>query len=78
MKQTPRSILGHSVERTCVVQGAPVNWKTAMLAEKFILLLETLRSQSAWDQSPRVISTSPHISVQLPRTAPDSKSSRAG
>jgi hypothetical protein len=38
-----------------------------MLAEKFILLLETLRSQAqAADGSPRVISTSPHVPVRLP------------
>ena len=43
-----------------------------MLAEKFILLLETLwsglpdRSQTYTDGGPRVISTSPHIPVRLP------------
>jgi hypothetical protein len=45
---------------------------TPMLAEKFILLLETLRSglpdrsQTYADGGPRVISTSPHIPVRLP------------
>ena len=38
-----------------------------MLAEKFLLLLETLRSHPQSDGSPRVVSTSPHIPVQLPR-----------
>ena len=43
----------------------------AMLSEKFFLLLETLRSEaergpSYSDGSTRVISTSPHIPVQLP------------
>jgi hypothetical protein len=38
-----------------------------MLAEKFILLLETLRSQTRPDGSPKVVSTSPHIPVKLPR-----------
>lgn len=37
-----------------------------MLAEKFILLLETLRSQTQADGSPRVVSTSPHVPVKLP------------
>jgi hypothetical protein len=37
-----------------------------MLAEKFILLLETLRSHAEADGSVRVISTSPHVPVKLP------------
>ena len=43
-----------------------------MLAEKFILLLETLRSglpdrsRTYADGGPRVICTSPHIPVRLP------------
>ena len=46
-----------------------------MLAEKFILLIETLRSQSRLetfgsqirrDGSQRVASTSPHVPVELP------------
>ncbi len=37
-----------------------------MLAEKFILLLETVKSYAHPDGSPRVISTSPHIPVKLP------------
>jgi hypothetical protein len=36
-----------------------------MLAEKFILLLETIKSQNP-DGSPRVVSTSRHIPVSLP------------
>jgi hypothetical protein len=44
-------------------------WTTPMLAEKFILLLETLRSQTHADGSPRVISTSAHIPVKLPSDA---------
>jgi hypothetical protein len=42
-----------------------------MLAEKYLLLLETLRkslpdgSQTHRDGSPRVVSTSPHIPVRL-------------
>jgi hypothetical protein len=36
-----------------------------MLAEKFILLLETLRSLRHDDGSPRVVSTSPHVPVKL-------------
>ncbi len=38
---------------------------TPMLAEKFIILLETMRSQKARDGAPRVVSTSPHIPVRL-------------
>jgi hypothetical protein len=38
-----------------------------MLAEKFIVYLETLiRSQAHSDGSPRVVSTSPHVPVTLP------------
>jgi hypothetical protein len=41
----------------------------AMLAEKFLLMLETLlkaQEPTYADGSQRVISTSPHIPVQLP------------
>jgi hypothetical protein len=38
----------------------------AMLAEKFFLLLETLKSNTYRDGSPRVKSTSPHVPVKLP------------
>jgi hypothetical protein len=38
-----------------------------MLAEKFFLLLETLKSRSYPDGSPRVVSGSPHIPVTLPQ-----------
>jgi len=38
-----------------------------MLAEKFMLVLEMLRSQAqAADGSPRVVSSSPHVPVKLP------------
>ena len=38
-----------------------------MLAEKFIVYLETLlKSQSYPDGSPRVVSTSPRVPVKLP------------
>ena len=37
-----------------------------MLSEKFILVLETLRSHGQADGSPRVVSTSPHVPVKLP------------
>ena len=37
-----------------------------MLAEKFFLLMETLRSQAHPDGSPRVVSTSPHVPIKLP------------
>jgi hypothetical protein len=37
-----------------------------MLAEKFILLLETIRSQTYHDGAPRVVSTSQHVPIKLP------------
>jgi hypothetical protein len=37
-----------------------------MLAEKFFLLLETLRSHTYPDGSPCVVSTSSHVPVKLP------------
>jgi hypothetical protein len=37
-----------------------------MLAEKFLLLLETLKSHSYADGSPRVVSSSPHVPIKLP------------
>lgn len=42
-----------------------------MLAEKYMLLLETIRSRGERgpvysDGAPRVISTSPHVPVELP------------
>ena len=40
-----------------------------MLAEKFVLILESLirtKGQTHSDGSPRVVSTSPHIPIQLP------------
>jgi len=36
-----------------------------MLAEKFFLLLETLRSHSHPDGGRRVVSTSPHVPIKL-------------
>ena len=42
-----------------------------MLAEKFILLLETLMSHSQPDGSPCVVSTSPHVPIQLPLESAD-------
>jgi hypothetical protein len=37
-----------------------------MLAKKFFLILETLRSHSSSDRPPVVISTAPHIPIKLP------------
>jgi hypothetical protein len=40
-----------------------------MLAEKFVLILESLirtQGQTYSDGSPKVVSTSPHIPIQLP------------
>jgi hypothetical protein len=39
---------------------------TLMLAEKFFLFLETLKSHAQPDGSTRVVSTSPHVPVKLP------------
>jgi len=39
-----------------------------MLAEKFFLLLETLRSHSSDDKPPVVISIAPHVPIKLPRS----------
>jgi hypothetical protein len=40
-----------------------------MLAEKFILFLETLLSRAEPDGCPRVVSTTPQVPVNLPRVA---------
>ena len=37
-----------------------------MLDEKFILLLETLKRSGYADGGARVVSTSPHVAMQLP------------
>ena len=37
-----------------------------MLAEKFILLLETIKSCSYPDGSPRAVSSSRHVPINLP------------
>jgi hypothetical protein len=37
-----------------------------MLAEKFILLLETIRSHTDQDGGLRVVSTSQHVPIKLP------------
>jgi hypothetical protein len=42
---------------------------TAILAEKFFLMLESLiktQGQTHSDGSPRIVSTSPHVPVRLP------------
>jgi hypothetical protein len=44
-----------------------------MLAEKFILLLETLRSNAHDDGAPRIISTSPHIAIDPAKADSDQK-----
>jgi hypothetical protein len=40
-----------------------------MLAEKFFLLLEMLKSRAHSDGSPRVVSNSPHVPVKLPNAS---------
>jgi hypothetical protein len=44
-------------------KGAP------MLAEKFFLLLETIRSHSYPDGSPIAVSSSPHVPIKLPSSS---------
>ena len=46
-----------------------------MLAEKFFLMLETLRSQRQEDGAPRVVSSSPHVPVELSSDTQSSKRS---
>ena len=43
-----------------------------MLAEKFFLLLETIRSNTYADGAPRVVSTSRHVAINLPDAKPES------
>jgi hypothetical protein len=48
---------------------SPDNGSAAMLAEKFLLVVESLirtQGQTQSDGSTRVVSTSPHVPVQLP------------
>jgi hypothetical protein len=45
---------------------ATLTWRTAMLAEKFFLLLVTLRSHAPQDGSPRVVTASQHVPIKLP------------
>jgi hypothetical protein len=52
------------VQRAMTIGDAPR--RTPMLAEKFFLLLETLRSHAGQDGSPRVVSASPHVPIKLP------------
>src|SRR5258708_36979617 len=42
-----------------------------MLAEKFILLIETLRSRAHPDDSPTGVTTSPHVPAKLPNPRAD-------
>jgi len=46
-----------------------------MLAEKFFLMLETLRSQREENGAPRVVSNSPHVPVELGSDRQSSKRS---
>ena len=51
--------------RNCSVPRR-INEATPMLAEKFILLMETLKSHASPDGSyPPVVSTSPHVPVKI-------------
>lgn len=41
-----------------------------MLAEKFFLLLEMLKSRAYPDGGPQVVSSSPHVPMKLPDARP--------
>ncbi|WMT73648.1 hypothetical protein [Bradyrhizobium sp. Ash2021] len=63
-RKRPEILVGHddAIE-------PPNNGSAAMLAEKFLLIVESLiraQGQSYPDGSTRVVSTSPHVPVQLP------------
>jgi hypothetical protein len=45
---------------------ATISEATHMLAEKFILLLETVLSRTYPDGSPKIVSTSRHVPIKLP------------
>jgi hypothetical protein len=47
-------------------KDATISEATPMLAEKFILLLETVISRTHPDGSPRIVSTSRHVPIKLP------------
>jgi hypothetical protein len=50
---------------------APIERGSVMLAEKFFLMLEALiRTRAYADGSLRVVSTSPHVPVKLPKHRP--------
>jgi hypothetical protein len=60
-----------AIEFRQISGGPSEEVENAMLAEKYILLLETLRSMAERspayaDGAPKVISSSPHVPVQLP------------
>ncbi len=48
-----------------------------MLAEKFFLVLETLKSRSYADGSYRVVSTSRHVPIELPNASNRAPEARA-
>jgi|HubBroStandDraft_5_1064220.scaffolds.fasta_scaffold87549_1 hypothetical protein len=48
-----------------------------MLAEKFFLVLETLKSRSYADGSYRVVSTSRHVPIELPSASNRAPEARA-
>jgi hypothetical protein len=66
------------------IQEAIAAGVTPMLAEKYMLLLETLRnglpdrSQTHADGAPRIVSNSPHIPVKLPEKSPPTGKFGAG
>jgi hypothetical protein len=49
-----------------IYRAKPTNEATHMLAEKFLLLLETIISRTYPDGSPIVVSTSRHVPLRLP------------
>jgi hypothetical protein len=49
-----------------VVGDAACDRRLSMLAEKFFLLLETIRSHTDIDGAPRIVSRSRHVPIELP------------
>jgi hypothetical protein len=62
----PFSMRGEAVLKLARATTDASTEDTSMLAEKFFLLLETLKSRSYPDGGPRVISTAPHVPIKLP------------
>ena len=67
LPKIPQFAAGKHTARSAPKQ---INEATPMLAEKFILLMETLKSRASPDGAPWVVSASPHVPVKLPAASP--------